>query len=633
MRLRTLILVAVSSIPVFGQLSVQISGSLSTAPRVGVPVTFTAVAVDANPGPLDYRFSVSQAGASYQTVVDFSSANTFVWVPSLHEGSYSVQVIARNKTAGEQSTAQIQFDVPSPIIGNQPAVTATANPLVALYSAPPCPAGRFISVVFGTGNAFAQTDQRACSGTMSTNFYIAGMLPNTAYQIYSVLSSDRRHKWIPVHPFATNLRAQSFVGPEFSPPLTFTTEAIPANLSFAAFSVLTPPTAQASDQRILLNDSIAVNSYAQGLYYFPTATDLSGNIIWYYGDIGTFDQSTDYFIRPVDGGTFLLIAADTATVAVKGQLLREIDLAGNIVRETNVTRVSEQLGEAGMLGIIDFNHDAIRLPNGHTLVNCSQEKIFPAGTQGSRTPIDLIGNAIVDLDADFQVAWAWSAYDHLDVNRAAILGETCQQRESGCAPITLADTAEDWTHGNSIYYIPSSGDLLFSMRHQDWVVRIDYQDGKGSGAVLWKLGRDGSFSFVSSDPYPWFSHQHDARYAPQGTLVMSLFDNGNTRAAENPGIVENSRGMVLSLDESAFTATPLLSQDLGVSAGALGSSQRLDNGDYHFDAGFVSSGGNQVAQHSEYSLAGVQNYLVQTGALSYRSYRMLSLYLTGEPGN
>ena len=30
---------------------------------------------------------------------------------------------------------------------------------------------------------------------------------------------------------------------------------------------------------------------------------------------------------------------------------------------------------------------------------------------------------VIVLDADFRVTWAWNAFDHLDVNRAPVLGE------------------------------------------------------------------------------------------------------------------------------------------------------------------------------------------------------------------
>ena len=87
---------------------------------------------------------------------------------------------------------------------------------------------------------------------------------------------------------------------------------------------------------------------------------------------------------------------------------------------------------------------------------------------------------------------------------------------------------------------------------------------------------------LSSDPYPWFSHQHDARFDASG--AVSMFDNGNTRVSQSGG---NSRGMVLSVDEGNRTVTPVISVDLGGYSSALGSAQRLSNGNYHFGSGLV----------------------------------------------
>ena len=50
------------------------------------------------------------------------------------------------------------------------------------------------------------------------------------------------------------------------------------------------------------------------------------------------------------------------------------------------------------------------------------------------------------------------------------------------------------------------------MRSQDWVAKIDYNHGTGTGAVLWELGNGGSFTIISTDPWPWFSHRHDVEY-------------------------------------------------------------------------------------------------------------------------
>ena len=40
-----------------------------------------------------------------------------------------------------------------------------------------------------------------------------------------------------------------------------------------------------------------------------------------------------------------------------------------------------------------FHHEAVRLLNGHTLVLAGLERIFPAGTQGSKEPVDILGDA------------------------------------------------------------------------------------------------------------------------------------------------------------------------------------------------------------------------------------------------
>jgi hypothetical protein len=96
----------------------------------------------------------------------------------------------------------------------------------------------------------------------------------------------------------------------------------------------------------------------------------------------------------------------------------------------------------------------------------------------------------------------------LPVSRTAVLGETCGNSTSGCPPIFLlspgniAPLAHDWLHANSLYYWPNSGastpqpgDIIWSARHQDWVFKIDYRDGKGTGDIVWRMGPSGDFTF------------------------------------------------------------------------------------------------------------------------------------------
>ena len=68
---------------------------------------------------------------------------------------------------------------------------------------------------------------------------------------------------------------------------------------------------------------------------------------------------------------------------------------------------------------------------------------------------------------------------------------------------------------------------MVSMPEQNWVLKIDWKDGKGSGKVLWRLGKDGDFKAESKDPNPWFSYQHDAGFEPSGSDLLTLTDDGD----------------------------------------------------------------------------------------------------------
>ena len=198
------------------------------------------------------------------------------------------------------------------------------------------------------------------------------------------------------------------------------------------------------------------------------------------------------------------------------------------------------------------HHEARRLANGNYLVLAMTERMSNA--QGGLT--DIAGDMILVLNPDLQVLWAWDSFDHLDISRKAVLNETCVNSPGGCVLLN-GDKANDWTHGNSVS-LTYDGNLIYSARHQDMVYKIAYANGTGDGHLIWKLGKDGDFRWLSSDPYPWFSHQHDAKLDYSG--AVSLFDNGNTRVAQMGG---NSRGQVLSIDEGTLTVTPLINADLG----------------------------------------------------------------------
>src|SRR5581483_1000071 len=125
-------------------------------------------------------------------------------------------------------------------------------------------------------------------------------------------------------------------------------------------------------------------------------------------------------------------------------------------------------------------------------------------------------------------------------------------------PIQNATLANDWTHGNALAYMPADGSLLLSLRNQDWIVKIDYKNGSGTGRVLWRMGRDGDFTSPTGDESSWFSHQHGIQF--DGSH-LGVFDNGNKRITEAGA--GNSRGQVLTFDEKSFATKFVLNFDMG----------------------------------------------------------------------
>jgi hypothetical protein len=578
------------------------SGTVSLAPNepapqlVGESITWTATATDVGASPV-YQFSVAPHGGTFQVVRDFGLANSFTWTP-MQEGSYDIEVTVKAGYQATETTSDVASDeVGSRVTGSEAVVAPTANPLVALYSAPPTSAGSvFVQfAVAGDNPAWRNTDSRAVVPGKSTNFFVAGMLPDTTYEMRDVRSDGTG-----------------------SAPLFFTTGALPTTLTFPTFTVQQQQPGSDLDQDMIFHQFTSSPSNTPD----PLATDLSGRVVWYY-DVSRAGLTHTYAGQSLaPGGTVLVLGVDQyAPLPATLDVLREIDLAGNAVRETNMDAVNAQLNARGYHPMFTFTHDVERLPNGDTAVICPTERTIDI----NGTPTRYVGSTIVVLDKNLQVSWAWDAFDHLNVNRGPILGEVLQpggaEQMNASTPVL---PAVDWLHVNAVSWSPEDGNLIVSMRHQDWVVNIDYANGAGDGHVVWRLGQGGDFTVNSTDPNPWFSHQHDAHYIDDHTLI--LFDNGNTRRATDP--TAHSRGQVWTLDEQTMTATLVVNADLGSYSGALGAAERLSNGDYSFTLG--TNGPVPPARPPAHTVEvrpdGTKVYDLAANTPEYRTFRMRTLY-------
>ena len=195
-------------------LSVSLTPSGPPVPLVGSPVTWTATASGDGTTPV-YQFSVEPTGGASQVVQDFSPSNSFTWNP-MQEGTYNIQVIVKDSfsaTTGESASAS--YTAKSRVVGTSAVISPMSNPLVALYSAPPPPAVRCTS----SSARWAPTRPGQSTSPLpivpgeSTNFIVAGMLPNTTYLMRDVLNDGT-----------------------VSAPLAFTTGSLPTNLTFPTFT-------------------------------------------------------------------------------------------------------------------------------------------------------------------------------------------------------------------------------------------------------------------------------------------------------------------------------------------------------------------------------------------------------------
>lgn len=561
-------------------MDVALQPSVQSPAPLATKVTWTAAVTGADGDILWYRFRSRALGTPFQTIRDFGPEPALDWTAAGREGIYEVQVTVRNLTTGEAVTNSGFIDMTSRVTDGTPVVNSTSHQLVFLYSAASCASPGRMRVQFEPvdGSASTMTPFKDCTGASSMNFYLAGLKPETDYVARHFLDT----------------------GTEFvrGPDVTFTTPASPVR--FAERTVLQPRETPATTGVWLQSP----------LPEMIMATDLSGDLLWYYA--GGVTSLT----RPESGGRFFgLYQQPMADPSL--QVVREFDLAGFTLRETNAARVSEQLVARGMHPITAFHHEARRLSDGNIVVLASTERIL-TDVQGPGD-VNVIGDDIIVLNDNLEVVWAWDSFDHLDVRRMAVLNETCGQVGGGCPAFFGSDVANDWLHGNSVQETPD-GDFLYSSRHQDWLLKIDYRYGEGYGDVLWRLGKDGDFRFISDDPYPWFSHQHDAGFAPDGKLTV--FDNGNSRAYSDSNA--HSRGQVWELDEVNRTATQVLNADLGVYSFALGSAYQLPDGAYYFNAGWIL--GLDRARTVDLDTAGKLIFSAEAATPLYRSFRLPDLY-------
>lgn len=299
--------------------------------------------------------------------------------------------------------------------------------------------------------------------------------------------------------------------------------------------------------------------------------------------------------------------------------LREINLAGETVHNLTVDELNEELREMGYHGptIEMMHHDVTLLPNGHMIVLANATRCY-SNLPGYPGKTRVIGDLLVEVDANFNPVWTWSEFDHLDVRRH---------------PMDFPD----WTHSNAVYYTKDDGNLIVSIRSQHWIIKIDYENGRGSGKILWRLGYGGDFRLTNGNnaaDWNYGQHQpavfgdHDA-----GVFDLGMMDNGNNRIMPDGKSCGSSKAPacyttvpIFHIDEEAKTATLVFHKVFPKLYSAWGGGvQALSNGNIEID--LCNAGRNS----DDYEVTRGTNpqiiwHLHATATNLYRTERLPSFY-------
>lgn len=457
------------------------------------------------------------------------------------------------------------------------------------------------TVEFGESTDYGQSTSPVPTAVGPVIVQVAGMKANTTYHMRARIDYD-------------NGTSETDID------RTFTTGSIPSGIL--------PPFTVTATSGLTPQPGVEMVNTLQGNAGISTAfaTDVAGNVVWYYPFSDYAPGLSLYPVKQLPNGHFMCEIADISSAPIlpaipAGALneFREFDLVGNTIRSLTMSDLNARLAAAGFnITLQLFSHDFLVLPNGHFLVLTNTLRSF-TNLVGFPGVTNVLGDVVVDLDPEFNPVWVWSEFDHFDVNRH---------------PMGFPD----WTHSNALAYSADDGNFLISIRHQNWIAKVDYRDGAGTGNVLWKLGEGGDFTLQGGvDPTDWFYAQHDVNFVSPnttGSFKLAIMDNGNDRISPSTAPCNGTSPCfyttvpIMQVDENAKTASFLFHQILpsNLYTSFAGSTRVLPNSNIEYNLAGLA---NVIAQTYEVTPTATSQtvwHMQITGENTYRSYRVPSLY-------
>lgn len=245
------------------------------------------------------------------------------------------------------------------------------------------------------------------------------------------------------------------------------------------------------------------------------AYDVNGDVRWYLTDKYGWEVK-----RSHKTGKFFVSTERINKEPYFNTGLYEIDLLGKVYREYTIPG--------------GYHHDVFEKKNGNLII----------ATYSDDKDRKTVEDVVVELDRetgktvktiDFTKIWP------MDTGKS------------------LAWSASDWFHNNSVWLDEDRDILLLSGRHQDAVVALDYKTDEIKYIIGspddWSENMQKHFLKPIGEEFEWQWQQHAAKFLPNKDIL--LFDNGNHKSKnednEVPAEKSYSRAVIYRVDEKKRT--------------------------------------------------------------------------------
>ncbi|TAL67317.1 MAG: T9SS type A sorting domain-containing protein [Bacteroidetes bacterium] len=336
--------------------------------------------------------------------------------------------------------------------------------------------------------------------------------------------------------------------------LTATTDTLPAD-----FPSITVNTSDNPARGLIFMENLGVT---KSIFYI-LVLDSTGSPYYY-----NKPQIAGIDFKPEPNGLFSYASPSfIGTGTQSGPLMIQNFNVINYILDSSFTIIDSVQMQNGYLA--DF-HEFQMLPNGHYLLISYDNNYIDMSRviEGGNPNAKVIGTVIQELDNNKNCVFQWRSLDHYPIT---------DSRDN------LKNASFEHAHVSSLY-LDTDGNLIVSLVATAEIIKIDMVSGK----ILWRLGglkNDFNISGEHEENAPdYFSMQHDVKRLDNGNLLF--YDNGPYK------IPWYSRAVEYSLDETNKTASLVweFRHTPDISGYAMGSAQRLSNGNTLINWGLIFSG-------------------------------------------